>query len=378
MAHAAPDPIRQQALLNQVANAIEELLLSGTTTASDATARTLGMAFEQAAQAGLLRVGASLRIVLEELKRLNTDPERFSTSRLAFFLDRCWLLAKGTLEALQDNDQQDLVRLTAPMQANAYGQLSVATAGVLKRHVPGAFSAFEFRLRLLQPAQAADGSCLAAGTALQWSFVVPAAAGHQFPAEAFLSMRQKQGFSPAQLLTNKAILIDECRVSRGETMRVNLGPNSKLTFTKEPVANWPQLLQWQPQQWLKKLRAHRPDPLELPNELSQEVLLNDWRLCGDFAPSTLPGRELSERSVELSAMNMRWRLRIDRGETELEQALRKAASSQPQPALYASTHVELGKAVLTPLSLLDGAPKYITIAKPEYDRAAMVRLLNRR
>lgn len=363
----------------QVATAIEELLLSGATTASEATQRTLGMAFEQAAQVGLLRLGASLRIVLEELKRLNSDPERFSTSRLAFFIDRCWLLAKGTLKALQEDDQQALVRLTAPTQTIAAKGLKLATAGVLKRHVPGAFSAFEFRLRLLQPTALADGTQLQAGAALQWSFVVPAKAGHDFPAEAFLSMRQKQGFSPSDLLAKKVISIDHCHLSAGQPMRINLGPESKLTQLKdEPPVDWRQLVVWQPERWLQRLREHRPDPLEMPIELSEDLVLSDWRLQGDFQASQLPGRELSERSVTLIALNMRWRLGIARGEKKLEQALRKAAKADPQPALYANAHVELGEAVLTPLALLADEPAYITIAKPDYDRAAMVRLLNRR
>ena len=73
----------QLALLGRTAEAIEDLLLSGATTASEATGRTLSAAFEQASKAGFLRLGSTLRILVEELRRLwqeglHSGPSRFA------------------------------------------------------------------------------------------------------------------------------------------------------------------------------------------------------------------------------------------------------------------------------------------------------------
>ena len=94
-----PDPASdpRRALLTQTISVLEDLLLSGTTTASTATLRRLNLTLEQLAEARLLRLAAALRIVIEELKRIQGDPERFSASRYGLFVDRCWLLATSVL-----------------------------------------------------------------------------------------------------------------------------------------------------------------------------------------------------------------------------------------------------------------------------------------
>lgn len=367
------------ALLQQAADAIEELLLAGTTTASQSTGRTLGAVFEEASRAGFLRLGASLRIVLEELKRLDGAPERFSASRLVFFLDRAWLLAKGTRQALLNADAALLIRLTAPARNNTAARLEVATLGVLKRHVPGAFSAFEFRFRLLEPVMLADGAQLSRGSSLIWPLVLPARADIEVSPEAFLNLQQKQGFRPADLLIGKRIVVEQASISAESPHRINVGPDSRVCIG-EPVEDWQGLVDWQPDQWLARLQQHRPDPLELPVEHSIEVLLSAWQLSQDFAAATAPGKAASERIAGVDAFGMCWRLRIDAGESELERALQEAGRSETPPALYASAHVELGQAVLAPLALLPQArsPNYITIGPMKGDRAALVRALNRR
>ncbi len=376
---AVPTDPAKLALLQQAADAIEELLLAGTTTASQSTGRTLGAAFEEASRAGFLRLGASLRIVLEELKRFDTAPERFSGSRLAFFLDRAWLLAMGTRQALQDGDTQALIRFTSPARSTAVNRLEVATVGVLKRHVPGAFSAFEFRFRLLEAVSLADASVMPRGASLIWPLVLPARADIEVSPEAFLNLQQKQGFRPADLLGGKRVVIEQASISAEAPHRIHLGPASKLSIG-EPVDDWQGLIDWQPDQWLARLRQHRPDPLELPVEHSVEVLLAPWQLLQEFAASTATGKAASERIASIGALGMRWRVRVDAAEDALERALAEAGQTESPPALYASAHVELGQAVLAPLALLPltGPPKYITIGPMKGDRAALVRALNRR
>ncbi len=367
---------RQCRLLTQACAQLEELLLGGTTTASSASQRSLHALFEQAGQVGLLRLASSLRLVLEELKRLDGDPDRYSPARLCFFIDRSWLLARGILAAIEEQDQAQLARLSSASPPVPLDEVVVATCGVQRRHVPGAFSAFEFRLRLLQPLNLADGRELAVATPLLWSFVVPAVKGHGFPAEAFLGMRQKQGFSPNQLLTAQPIRIGRCALVEGQPQRLQLAPDCRIEILEQPSPDWRALLQWDPAGWLQRLREHRPDPLELPIELNQDVLLEDWAI-GPFGPSTMPGRDRSERCAQLSAAGCQWQLRIDMGQSHLEQALHKGQQLSPQPALYGNVHVEFGQAVLIPLSLLGEQPEFITIGNPDFDRAALVRLINR-
>lgn len=365
---------RQLALLDEVAGAIEALLLGGTTTASAATQRTLSAAFEEASRARFLRLGSTLRIVIEELKRLDSAPERFSGSRLAFFLDRAWLLASATRKALSDQDASALQRITALPANEPVAALAVATLGVHKRVVPGAFAAFEFRLRLTRPLTLAGGATLARGTPLLWSMVFPLRADLAVPPEAFLSLQQKQGFRPTDFLDRREILITQVQLSSAPPYRMTLLPETRVT-QGEAVSDWTSLAHWDLPGWLAQLRAHRPDPLELAVELGSEALLPDWRIDGEFAPSAVPGREASEREAEISALGCRFRLRIDAGESALEQRLVAASG---QCALMANVHVEYGRQVLMPLALIDSAPEYPTLDPKKFDKAALVRALNTR
>lgn len=363
---------RQLALLDEVAAAIESLLLGGTTTASEATQRTLGAAFEEASRARFLRLGSTLRIVIEELKRLDSAPERFSGSRLAFFLDRAWLLARATHQALLDGDAVALQRMTALPASEAIAALEVATLGVHKRVLPGAFAAFEFRLRLTRPLTQASGELLGAGTPLLWSLVFPLRKEQAVPPEAFLSLQQKQGFRPVDFLEKRSLAIVDAQLTSAPPYRLTLTPQTRVTLA-EAVADWNALARWDPASWLARLQAHRPDPLELAVELNCEALLSDWRIDGGFAPSPLPGREASEREAEVCAQGCRFRLRIDAGESALEQRLVAASG---QCALFAHLHIEFGRQVLLPLALLDGVPEYLTLDARKFDRAALVRAMN--
>src|ERR1700735_460290 len=92
------------ALLAQLGAAVEELLLTGLPTASDATRQTLAAAMQEAARFRLLRLGSTLRTATEELGRFTTHDPSFSRRRLTFFLSRAWLLSRGLAHALQTAD----------------------------------------------------------------------------------------------------------------------------------------------------------------------------------------------------------------------------------------------------------------------------------
>src|SRR6478672_6751150 len=89
------------ALLAQLGEAVEELLLAGLTTASAATKQTLAAAMQEAARFRLLRLGSTLRTATEELGRFTSHDAAFSRKRLTFFLGRAWLLSRGLSHALQ-------------------------------------------------------------------------------------------------------------------------------------------------------------------------------------------------------------------------------------------------------------------------------------
>ena len=81
-------------VLGQLGGAVEELLLSGLTTASDATRQTLAAVLQEAARHRLLRLGSTLRTATEELGRFTSHDASFSRRRLTFFLGRAWLLSR--------------------------------------------------------------------------------------------------------------------------------------------------------------------------------------------------------------------------------------------------------------------------------------------
>src|SRR5437660_12604105 len=91
----AAERSKLQTVLDQLAGAVEELLLSGLTTASEATRQTLSVALQEAARFRLLRLGSTLRGTMEELGRYTKQDPLFSRRRLTFFLNRSWLLSRG-------------------------------------------------------------------------------------------------------------------------------------------------------------------------------------------------------------------------------------------------------------------------------------------
>src|SRR5262249_61433927 len=98
-------------LLDELGGAVEDLLLSGLTTASEATRQMLNVAFQEASRLRLLRLGSTLRVANEELGRFTRNEPDFSRKRLAFFLHRTWLLSHGLAPALREEDETRLALL---------------------------------------------------------------------------------------------------------------------------------------------------------------------------------------------------------------------------------------------------------------------------
>src|SRR5262245_2707376 len=179
-----PDAERPKlrATLDQLSAAVEDLLLSGLTTASQSTQQVVQQALEEAARFRLLRFGGTIRTVVDDLARFSRQDSTLSKRRLAIFLNRAWLQARGLSHALQTGDEPlyDRLNWTPPTQPVA--GIEIVCLGVGKK-VTAAVVVFDFRLRVL-----ADSGPLKAGQRLSWSAVFPIKKGVSIPAEAFLHL----------------------------------------------------------------------------------------------------------------------------------------------------------------------------------------------
>src|SRR4051794_161925 len=91
-------------VLNQLGQAVEDLLLTGLTTASETSRQTLNIAFQEASRLKLQRLGSTLRVANEELGRFTRNDADFSRNRFSFFLNRAWMLGRGLARALATDD----------------------------------------------------------------------------------------------------------------------------------------------------------------------------------------------------------------------------------------------------------------------------------
>jgi hypothetical protein len=360
----AKEKRRLAKLLDELADAIEELLLSGTTAVSKTTRDKLAIGFKEASRAKLLRLGSTIRIALTELERLSQEGDAFAPDRLAFFLDRAWLMSRGFAKALHEDDHEAFERLNFTPQNVPVERVELVNLGVFRRVTP-TFAAFEMRLRVLSASTEVEP-----GQAVVWSIVFPVKPGVEVPPEAFLALEQKQKFRPTQLLEKKTIEATDVTIARGSPTRVLLGPDSRLTLGDE-IEDWSAYRGWDRAAALDRIEAHVPDPMALPVEFAEEVVLDDWAL-GAFEDVGKP-YEVADVESEGFAVS----LRVDDDTPHAKAALKKAAKrKRGKPALFGSVHYELGRAVMTPLSLLgEDGPDYLTIAEANVDKAALVRAL---
>src|SRR5690606_25489849 len=140
---------------------------------------------------------------------------------------------------------------------------------------PGAFCAFDFRMRLLD-----EG---VPGEPVAFTEMFPSKPGQQIPAEAFLVLPRPQQYKPRVLLDGGVITFRDVMLSRSAAgLRVTLGKDSRVEAGK-PFGGWSSLRAWDPAGALARVRAHEVDPLELPNELHEEVVLDAWQIGAPVA-----------------------------------------------------------------------------------------------
>lgn len=355
-------------MLSTLAGAIEQMLLSGLTTASDATRRTLQVSFEEASRLRLLRLGSTLRVASEELGRFTRNEETFSKRRLSFFLGRTWLLSRGLSRAIERGDEAHFQQLLFVPPSTPTPPLEVVTLGVSKKHVKNTFCGFDFRLRTI-----AEAGEIPAGHPLVWSCIFPLKAGVEVPPEGFLHLPQKQGFKPHIFLEEPATLIQGAAVALDERGggRLVLGESSKLT-QREKFADWSRFGEWQPQAAIDRAAQHSPGPFDLEIELQEEVVLTNYEFSD--GPREREGQvvyDVTQRGVPLELVASGG----SEGES-LRAALTDLAQAKSRPPLFGLMHYQMCRMVVQPLSLLTpSGPQHLMISEKDIDRKALLAAL---
>jgi len=374
VAPALDDPKGATALAEELAKSIEDLVRTGLTSATSATRTKLDAAFKEASKRKLLRLGASLRYVNEEVGRFLSDDGTFTARRYAFFLHRSWLLAKGLGVAIGRGD----ARLTGMLAVGVgslpepvKGPLEVVTLGISKRVTASACS-FDFRLRVVN---AKDAALL--GKSLVWSVVFARKAG--VPAEAYLHLPQPQKFTPKIFRDANVIAVNGCAIlgdgSGGG--RLVLGQTSTVTVGK-PFAAWDTHRSWDDRGAYARVKAHAPSPLDLAVEMVEEVVFDTWEL-----------RDVQATSASVVCGGLRTIVTFTAGDEgkDLRERLEAAAKKKKnRPALFGTVHYELGQVVLQPLSLLGlpggpanaanatrvAAPEHLTLSNENINLSALL------
>jgi hypothetical protein len=355
-------------LCDELLQAVEELLQAGLTTASKSTIERIDVSFKEASRMKLLRLGSTLRIANEEIARFQAGSQQFSARRLVFFLSRTWILAHGIRRAIDAGDEKAFQRLMVTPPTEVIGTVPVVTLGVGKRVVPGAFAAFEFRLRAV-----AGAGPLAKGDALVWSCVFPLRKDLDLPAEAYLHLPQKQKFKPSLLLEKNVVTISECAISRQPESAPRLVLAEKSTVKAAAAyRDWPSLVQWDMRRSRARLGRHQPTPLDLEVELQEEIVLDDW------SAGPLRQNDDGYDTLAITAAGLPLEARLDHGPSgePLRDRLTKIAEKSKRPPLFGTMHYESCRLMFQPLSAFtkDGID-YLTISPDKVSQAELVKAM---
>jgi hypothetical protein len=358
------------AVLAQLGTAVEELLLSGLTTASDATKQTIRSVMQEAARFRLLRLGSTLRTAVEELGRFTAQDAGFSRKRLTFFLSRAWLLSRGLAHALRTSDEKEYDRLTWSPPSQPVPKVEVVCVGVVKKVAAGAFAAFEFRFRAL-----ADAAPVKAGQRLAWSVVFPLKPGVEIPPEGYLHLPQKQKFTPYILLERKSVVIENANLAADEAGggRLSLTDSSTVVLGAA-FKEWDRFLEWSPEAAVDRIRKHVPGPLDLDTELQEEVVLRDYEI-GKPEDGESPGQlvyPITAGSLLFSAPAGSEAEGRTLGKC-LEE-LRKLKKNRPP--LLGLMHYERCRLVFQPLTAFRPEPEYLPISKENVNKAALLKAMS--
>ncbi|MEM9452743.1 MAG: hypothetical protein AAGF11_01105 [Myxococcota bacterium] len=405
------DAERLRGLLDELGDTIEQLLMGGMTTASRATRQKLDVAFREASKRQLSRLAVSLRVVMQQVEHYLAKDPKFSPRRLSMFCNRVWVLARGMANSMKSDDTERFAHLALDRRLEAVDAIEAVTLGVMKKMLPGV-CAFDFHMRVLN-----DG---ALGSPAVYSLVFPLKKGSKIPPEALLELALPQKWKPRILLDGTVItfhhptLVHDPSGLRIQTPRDN--PKSKAE-AGPAFDDWEQLPGWDPALALRRVREHEIDPIEIPNELQELAVFDDWRLSAAREDENRPrhvypvhtaGLELDGiASSEAEGATLRDNLQrilagklpvghgpgAPKSQTKTKTNSRKRstqnktarpkASPDPSPPrdpragrLFGIVHYETCRLVMHPLSLItQRGPIHLMVASEGVDKKALLKSL---
>ncbi len=360
------------ALLDELARAIEDLVRTGLTSATQATRDKLDVSFKEASRMKLLRLGSTLRYVNDEVGRFLERSDAFSAKRFVFFAHRAWLLARGLAEALREKNDRVLARLmlSGTREPIMVKSIDVVTLGMFARSNQSACT-YDFRLRVV----AADDPALV-GKSLVLGLVF-GRKSLEILAEAYLHLPQPQKYLPKLFTERKIVTVTGAAIAPDERGggRLLIGPKGTVTQQSKAPDSWQPFLTWQMSAALARAQAHPPSPLDLPNELQEEVVLTDWTCHEDKARETAERRVfvVTSGALELDAVVPTGPDGATLGMHFATLAKTKPGATRPNAPLYGLVHYELGRLVLTPLATVgvDG-PLHLMLSNAKINLKALL------
>ena len=357
-----------RATLDQLGAAFEDLLLGGLTTASDATRQTLTGAMQEAARMRLLRLGAILRVLSDDLNRFNKHDALLSRRRLTLFLNRGWLVARGLSHALETNNEKEYDRINITPTTQPLASADLVCLGAVKK-VTAAVVQFQFRFRAIKA-----GGPVKPGDAVSWSFN-QSVKNKDIAPETYLHLSQKQKFTPFTFLEKKVQTVQNAVVSPDDAGNWRLSLTDQSTVTPgAPFGGWAEFLNWTPQPAMERLAKVSPGPLDLDTELQEEVVLRDYEIA---APED--GDEPGQTVYPVTTGTLAFRAIVGPGVEG--KSLKKGLDDlrklkKNRPPLFGLMHYERCRLVLQPLTTFGASgPEYLTISPDKVDKAALLREL---
>ena len=358
-------------MLEQLGKAVEDLLLTGLTTASETTRQTLNVAFQEASRLKLLRLGGTLRVANEELGRFTRNDPEFSRSRFSFFINRAWMLGKGLARALQANDDAAFDQLNFVAVQTPIKTMEMVALGVAKKVTTNVNVGFDFRLRVLK----ATGNLQ--GQRLSWSRIYAVTPGVDMPAEAYLHLPQKlkqkdQKFTAFQFLEGKSIKLEDVAVTLDDFGggRLAIGEQSTVV-AGDAFGEWEGFQSWNAPAASERIKRHQPGPFDLDVEMQEEVILEDWTI-------DKPIDEDSQWVYPITCREVAFAVSVSKGAEgkSLKKQLDDLIKKKTRPPLFGLLHYEKCRLMLQPLTLFakDG-PVHLMISEEKIDRKELLRAL---
>lgn len=381
---AAPPPRLPQAeidkllpVLQALGKALEDLVQAGLVTASSATKEKIELCFKEASRLKLGRVAASLRYANEEIQRYLDGAPTFSAKRLALFLNRSWILARGLDRALREKSDVALARLLLTAVPRVVDSVTVVCVGVRKRVPQGvAVCAFDFHCRVV------SGGGVDVGAPLIWSHIV-ARKDPNIQPEALLHLELKpQGLKPVELMTRHAFTFTSCALTDDGRGGVRLTFSPETRVQKGAPTTGRAVALSDRHALARRYQAHSPSPLDLEVELADEVCVALKRVAAPAARGDKADVDVAAAVVAFGAGDDAVDIEVDIPVARTEEAkelrgmLRQWVERPPQAPVFGVLHVDHCRMVFVPLSIVDDAgPRPVMVSTAEIDLKVLMKTL---